>query len=350
MIKHSPYFSETSFINLLGSNEGLTVLDLNVCNAFTKFDELELFVERVNINNPISVICLNECWLNSKSDLSPIHLASYNMSYQEGPGHGHCGLITYVHKTYRSEEININLDATGWEYLSIEILHNSRNAKKYVLTNVYRPPERFVDELNVFIQEFSSLLNFLQDLNRISFVCGDFNINLLEINSNPHYNDYFESIYSKGFFPRITMPTRIQPPSFSLIDNILCNSLDDAAKSVSGVLITDISDHKMIFTVHPNNSVKQKIDKFIEIEKRDQLSMDNFIDELASLNILDKLDKGQNIDPNNNYELFAQLIKYTREKHISRVKVRYQKKKHKRSKWLTNGILNSINTIGYIKL
>ena len=100
----------------------------------------------------------------------------------------------------------------------------------------------------------------------------------------------------------------------------------------------------MIFTVHPNNSVKQKIDKFIEIEKRNQLSMDNFIDELASLNILDKLDKGQNIDPNNNYELFAQLIKYARKQHIPRVKVRYQKKKHKRSKWLTNGILNSINT------
>ena len=216
----------------------------------------------------------------------------------------------------------------------------------------------FVDELNG--QEFSSLLNFLQDLNKISFVCGDFNINLLEINSNPHYNDYFEPIYSKGFFPRITMPTRIHPPSFSLIDNILCNSLDDAAKSVSGVLITDISDHKMIFTVHPNNSVNQKIDKFIEIEncivlycmKRVLLKRViscqwtcNFIDELASLNILDKLDKGQNIDPNNNYELFAQLIKYAREKYIPRVKVRYQKKKHKRSKWLTNGILNSINTI-----
>ena len=96
VIKHSPYFSETSFINLLGTNEGLTVLDLNVCNAFTKFDELELFVERVNINNPISVICLNECWLNSKSDLSQIHLASYNMFDQVGncPGHGHCGLCT----------------------------------------------------------------------------------------------------------------------------------------------------------------------------------------------------------------------------------------------------------------
>ena len=42
--------------------------------------------------------------------------------------------------------------------------------------------------------------------------------------------------------------------------------------------------------------------------------------------------------------MFAQLIKYAREKHILRVKVRYQKKKHKWSKWLTNGILNSINT------
>ena len=99
----------------------------------------------------------------------------------------------------------------------------------------------------------------------------------------------------------------------------------------------------MIFTVHPNNSVKQKMDKVIEIEKRDQLSMDNFIDELASLNILDKLDKGSDNDPNNNSELFEQLIKYAREKHIPRVKVRYLKKKHKRSKWLTNGILNSIN-------
>ena len=61
---------------------------------------------------------------------------------------------------------------------------------------------------------------------------------------------------------------------------------------------TDIY-HKMIFTVHPDNSLKQKIDKFIEIEKRDQLSMNNFIDELASLNILNKLDKKTNIDHNN---------------------------------------------------
>ena len=68
--------------------------------------------------------------------------------------------------------------------------------------------------------------------------------------------------------------------------------------------------------------------------------MDNFIDELASLNILDKLDKGPNIDPNNNYELFAQLIKYARENIFQWLKFVTRR----RNTHGPNGILNSINT------
>ena len=66
-IKHSPFFNENQVINLMSSNNGLSTLDLDVCNAFTKYDELVLCVNRVNINNPISVICLNECWLSVQS-------------------------------------------------------------------------------------------------------------------------------------------------------------------------------------------------------------------------------------------------------------------------------------------
>ena len=141
----------------------------------------------------------------------------------------------------------------------------------------------------------------------------------------------------KAFFLELLCQQEYSFLLVSLIINILCNCLDDAVNSVSGALITDISDYKMIFTVYQNILLKQKIDKFIEFEKKDQLSMDNFIDDLASLNVLDKLDKGPNIDPNNNYELFALLIKYAGEKHIPRVKVCYQKKKHKRSNGLQMG-------------
>ena len=97
-IKHSPFINENQFINLMSSNNGLSILDLNVCNAFTKYDELALFVNRVNLYNPISVICLNECWLSVQSDVSPLHLPNYDKYYQVGncPGHTciHCGLIT----------------------------------------------------------------------------------------------------------------------------------------------------------------------------------------------------------------------------------------------------------------
>ena len=57
---------------------------------------------------------------------------------------------------------------------------------------------------------------------------------------------YLSNMYSvlHSIFQNLTYEIAVvglvQPPSFSLIDNILCNSLDDAAKSVSGVLITDI--------------------------------------------------------------------------------------------------------------
>ena len=173
---------------------------------------------------------------------------------------------------------------------------------------------------------------------------GDFNINLLDINSNNHVSEYFESICSVGFFPRITLPTRIQPPSFSLIDNILASNIDETADASSGLLINDLSDHKIILTFHRNNSYIEKVNKFIDIEKRDEHSMSKFVNELISLDIYEKLDKQLNSDPNNNFEILSQILKYAREKHLPKKKVKYQKKLHKKSKWISSGILKSINT------
>ena len=41
----------------LKTNLGLCILDMNIANALTKFDELEAFNNRVNKRNPISGIC-----------------------------------------------------------------------------------------------------------------------------------------------------------------------------------------------------------------------------------------------------------------------------------------------------
>ena len=85
---------------------------------------------------------------------------------------------------------------------------------------------------------------------------------------------------------------------------------------MSGLLFNDLSDHKMIFTWHKNNTYIEKVNKFVEIEKRDDASMSNFAEELISLNIYDKLDTNIANDPNQNYEKFAMLVRsiYQRKK------------------------------------
>ena len=71
--------------------------------------------------------------------------------------------------------------------------------------------------------------------------------------------------------------------------------------------------------------------------------MNNFIDELKSFNICEKLEDHVDNNPQDNYELFHRLLQYAKNKHLPKKRVRYDKKKHKSSKWMTNGILKSIN-------
>ena len=87
---------------------------------------------------------------------------------------------------------------------------------------------------------------------------------------NAHFADYFESVLAAGFVPIITLPTRIQDNTHTLIDQIWSNSLEENIKSKSGVIINDISDHKIIFTYIENTAFIEKIDKFIKLERNNQ--------------------------------------------------------------------------------
>ena len=90
-------------------------------------------------------------------------------------------------------------------------------------------------------------MTIMKRYKKSAFICGDFKINLLEINNNRHFNTYFDSIIANGFFPRITLPTRIQASFCTLVDNMLTNNIDETAQSKSGLFVNDISDHKISF-------------------------------------------------------------------------------------------------------
>ena len=133
-----------------------------------------------------------------------------------------------------------------WEYLCIEISHSSPNSRKYIIINIYRPPEKYIEEPDRFFEELKIFLTIIKRYKKSAFICGDFNINLLEIKNNRRFNTYFESIIATGFFPRIILPTRIQASSCTLI---VTNNIDETSQSKSGLLVNVISDHQIKFYI-----------------------------------------------------------------------------------------------------
>ena len=65
----------------------------------------------------------------------------------------HGGLIIYVHDRYDiSAPLTLTDSVSGWEYLCIEISQKAPYPQKYVIVNVYRPPDEIADTFNFFCQ------------------------------------------------------------------------------------------------------------------------------------------------------------------------------------------------------
>ena len=119
-------------------------------------------------------------------------------------------LYIYTHKQFKYTLIDtINQDATGWEYLCVEMSHRTPHSQKHLPCNVYRKPGEIVDEMNAFLAEFSTLLQRVKSLNKWSYICGDYNIDLLKVKINPRFGEFFDHIIS-GFFLKLHYPLDFQ--------------------------------------------------------------------------------------------------------------------------------------------
>ena len=60
--------------------------------------------------------------------------------------------------------------------------------------HMYRPPKTTNDSLNVFIEELSCTLSSLENNINQLILAGDFNINLLKLNDNEIYSNFFDTL------------------------------------------------------------------------------------------------------------------------------------------------------------
>jgi predicted nucleotidyltransferase len=124
--------------------------------------------------------------------------------------------------------------------------------KKLIIGTVYRPNSYPNADIDIFMQTMNDLQQLLAAENKETYLMGDMNIDLLKCSSHHKTGEYLESVFSHGFLPLITKPTRITDHSATLIDHIYANKQD--ILSTSGIIINDISDHFGVFAI-----IKRKI-------------------------------------------------------------------------------------------
>ena len=83
----------------------------------------------------------------------------------------------------------------------------------------------------------SRILNNIDSTKQKVIFAGDFNINLLEINENHNYSDFFDLLFTNNLLPQITLPTRFSVHNGTLIDNLFTNIQFTANSSKAGILL-----------------------------------------------------------------------------------------------------------------
>ena len=129
-----------------------------------------------------------------------------------------------------------DISSPSTESLFIEIRRPL--SKNIIIGVIYRPPD---SNVNDFFQNFNFLLAKIGKENKVSYLLGDFNLNLMNTHSHSLIGEFLVVTYANLFVPLILRPTRVTPHSASLIDNIFTSSFYNDI--VSGLFFTDSSDH-----------------------------------------------------------------------------------------------------------
>ena len=93
--------------------------------------------------------------------------------------------------------------------------------------------------------------------NKIYYVMGDLNIDLLKSESCDYTRRFLEILFTSSYVPLVLRPTRITQHTATLIDNIFTNDIETIDSSINGIIFSDISDHLSIVHVRRSKTHKK---------------------------------------------------------------------------------------------
>ena len=147
-----------------------------------------------------------------------------------------------------------------------------------------------------------------------------------------------------SFYPKITLPTRLNRTSgATLIDNIYCKLSSQTLTTSAGIILDELSDHYPYLLGIDNLNIKQtKPPRRVNQKVNNTRAMENLRDDMLDSNITKNLNRDLLADPNENYNILHCLLKSLKDKHMPEKYVKFNKHRHKKTNWISYGILRSI--------
>lgn len=232
----SKYFTDENFITEFSSkSNAFSLIHFNARSLSQNFNKITDYLSILNF--PFSVIGITETWLTDDSELSYYNIDHYNLlTCSRSDRHGG-GVGLYLENNLIFEQLK-NLESNDDNVCQSIFVELKLNNSNIIIGVIYRPPS---GDFKKFTEYIDNTLSSLTNSNKSIHLMGDFNINLLNIETCSLTSDFFETMLSYSLCSSIFRPTRITTHSATLIDNIFSNNF--TLPSSSGILLTDISDH-----------------------------------------------------------------------------------------------------------
>ena len=200
-----------------------------------------------SLNTKFSIICLTETWAND-SDInqnSLFQLEGYISVHQIRKRRKGGGIVIFIGDSllYKLRS-DLTINCEDIESLSIEILNSQ--TRNIIFNVIYRPPN---GDLNVCETFFKKILSDSSAVNKTFFLAGDFNINLLDFETNKKVQSFVNLMFEFSMIPTINKPTRVTKHTATAIDNIITNCIINSDFK-SAIVKTDLPDHLPIMFIN----------------------------------------------------------------------------------------------------
>lgn len=335
---NSNYFIEDTFMkqyrkhNL--TSDQFSLMHLNIRSIPRHLSEFNNYISM--LGHSFSIYGFTETWF-STNNVHCYGLDNYAIesNYRNDRSGGGVSLFikSCIEYTCRTD---LDINDKNIESIFVEINKDAFAFSKNVIVGViYRPPNT---NMASFIDKLSSILSKVKEQNKLCYILGDFNINLLNESKHVPTAEFLDLMYSMSYVPLINKPTHISNQSATLIDNIFTNHLNIDSNVWNGILYTDISDHLPIFHFSASKSTHAKNDYVIRRIYSSENS-NNFVNLMQGH---DWSDLYMLSDPNEAFNVFHKVfINYFNECFpLKYIKIKYSNRKP----WLTDAMKTSIKT------